>query len=38
MSGPLAAVAARVLGNHLERTYTATTAHCARPAEAQEKT
>jgi hypothetical protein len=35
MSGPLAAVAARLIGNRLEATFIATTAHCARLAEAQ---
>jgi hypothetical protein len=33
MSGPLAGVAARVLGNRLAKTFTATTAHTARLAE-----
>ncbi|MFL6085088.1 MAG: hypothetical protein ACJ74F_18205 [Mycobacterium sp.] len=34
MSGPFAGVAAFLLGNRLKATYTATTAHCARLAEA----
>ena len=35
MSGPFAGVAARLLGSRLETTFKATTAHCARLAEAQ---
>jgi uncharacterized protein YndB with AHSA1/START domain len=34
-TGPLAAVAARLLGGRLRRTFEATTAHCARLAEAR---
>ncbi|MFL6091103.1 MAG: hypothetical protein ACJ71Z_13295 [Aeromicrobium sp.] len=35
MSGPLAGIAARLLGSRLAKTFTATTAHTARLAEAQ---
>jgi hypothetical protein len=35
MSGPLASVAALLLGKRLETTFKATTAHCARLAEAK---
>jgi len=36
MSGPLAGIAARLLGNRLAKTFTATTAHTARLAEAHQ--
>ena len=38
LDGPLAGVAARLLGNRLTATFNGTTAHCARLAEKREVT
>jgi hypothetical protein len=35
LSGPLAGVAARLIGKRLESTFAATTAHCAQLAESR---